>query len=261
MSASVKRSIQWRPQIAASAEATLLSLRGLRKAYGDELLFESLDLELAAKHTLVILGRSGCGKSTLLRMLAGLEAVDAGEIRLRDLAINSLPPQQRGIVYLGQEALLFDHLNVFENIAFGLRLRRLTQHEINQRVDAMLSHLGLQTHRHKQVEQLSGGQKQRVAFGRALAVRPEILLLDEPFSSLDADIRADMQQLFRSMAAQFAITALFVTHDAEEALRIGDRFAHLHDGTLTVYADRAEFINDPATGVCRKIDFWQHLQD
>ena len=242
-------------------EPILLSLRGLRKAYGKELLFDKLSLELAASQTLVILGRSGCGKSTLLRMLAGLETLDAGEILLQDRRINTLPPQQRGIVYLGQEALLFDHLNVFENIAFGLRLRRLPEGEIQQRVAAMLSHLGLDAHSHKPVEQLSGGQKQRVAFGRALVIRPQILLLDEPFSSLDADIRADMQQLFRSMAAQFAITALFVTHDAEEALRIGDRFAHLQNGLLTVYASRADFINDPATGVSRKLAFWQRLQD
>ncbi len=242
-------------------EPILLSLRGLRKAYGKELLFDKLNIELAAQQTLVILGRSGCGKSTLLRMLAGLETLDSGAIQLQGCCIDKLPPQRRGIVYLGQEALLFDHLNVFENIAFGLRLRGLPAAEIEQRVNAMLSHLGLEAHSHKPVEQLSGGQKQRVAFGRALAIRPQILLLDEPFSSLDADIRADMQQLFRSMAAQFAITALFVTHDAEEALRIGDRFAHLQNGLLTVYASRADFINDPATGVSRKIDFWQRLQD
>ncbi len=244
-----------------NAEPALLALRGLSKAYGQELLFENLEFDLAAQHTLVILGRSGCGKSTLLRMLAGLESLDAGEIELQGRRIDRLPPRQRGMVYLGQEALLFDHLNVFENIAFGLRLRHLPEAEIQQRVTTLLTDLGLQAHKHKPVEQLSGGQKQRVAFGRALVIRPAILLLDEPFSSLDADIRIDMQQLFRDMAAQFSMTSLFVTHDAEEALRIGDRFAHLHDGTLTLYPSRAEFINDPATGVSRKIAFWRHLQD
>ncbi|PKM12193.1 MAG: sulfate ABC transporter ATP-binding protein [Gammaproteobacteria bacterium HGW-Gammaproteobacteria-3] len=236
-----------------------LSIHGLAKAFGSEHLFSKLDLDLTQGTTLAVLGRSGSGKTTFLRILAGLESADAGTIELRGQNIDALPPHRRNIVYLSQETLLFDHLNLFDNLAFGLRLRNPSQTELKERTLAMLDYLHLGAHRNKPVNQLSGGQKQRVAFGRALLVRPEVLLLDEPFSSLDADIRGDMQNLFKTTADKFAITALFVTHDASEALTLGDRFALLADGKLTCYSDRAGFCRDETTGVAKNLAFWNAI--
>jgi ABC-type sulfate/molybdate transport systems ATPase subunit len=157
----------------------------------------------------------------LLRVIAGLEVADAGRVRLAGRDIGQLSPQQRQSLYLYQEALLFPHLDVLENIAFGLRLRRCPQRELRAICSELLAQLELEGLEQRMPEQLSGGQRQRVAFGRALAVRPQ-LLLDEPFGSLDAQTRSSMQMLFQRVAAQYGMTTVFVTHDIQEALRVGD---------------------------------------
>ena len=237
-----------------------LSITDLHKSFGAETVLNELSLEMEAHQTLSILGRSGCGKTTLLKLIAGLEAADAGTIRLNGTDITRAAPQDRGAVYLYQEPLLFPHLDVWENIAFGLRLRHIEKTDLNRRVDEMLAGIGLEEHARKRPHQLSGGQRQRVAFGRAIIVNPTLLLLDEPFASLDVEIRASMQQLFKALAGRYAITSIFVTHDFKEALLMGDRIGYMEAGRLTIYPSRDAFIHDPGVGVLDEIAFWKNLE-
>ena len=237
-------------------DEAFLAVRGLTKAFGTERVLNGIELELGRCETLAVLGRSGCGKTTLLKILAGLCPADAGTLRLDGRTLDGLPPQSRGVVYLYQEPLLFPHLDVFENVAFGLRLRHVPTAAVRERVGEMLGALGLEAHARKHPPQLSGGQRQRVAFGRALIVNPTLLLLDEPFGNLDVEIRANMQRLFQEVARRFAITSLFVTHDLKEALLMGDRLALLRGGRMTNYATREAFVADPQTGAVGEREFW-----
>ena len=236
-----------------------IKVRDLRKSFGKDVILKELSLDLETHTTLSILGKSGCGKTTFLKILAGLESSDQGSIHLNDVDITYRPPQERGIVYLYQEPLLFPHLNVFDNIAFGLRIKKLNSKTIHERVISLLKDLGLSSHSNKMPDQLSGGQKQRVAFGRAIIVNPSLLLLDEPFASLDVETRAGMQQLFKSISSQFGITSIFVTHDLKEALLMGDQIAYMQQGHLTTYSSKDSFINDPKIGVLDEIAFWSNL--
>ncbi|MGJ3243596.1 MAG: ABC transporter ATP-binding protein [Opitutales bacterium] len=236
-----------------------LCLRGLRKAFGAQRVLENVDLELPDGTIQTVLGESGCGKTTLLRILAGTIPADAGRIELDGRVIDGLAPRERGVLHLGQEALLFDHLDCYENIAFALRLRRAPAAEIESLVEPLLEATGLGPHRRKRAWELSGGQKQRAAFARALVARPRVLLLDEPFGSLDGETRHEMQILFTRLAREHAMTALFVTHDLKEAIRVGDRYATLRGGGLHCYPDRRAFLADPASGVPDEIAFWQTI--
>lgn len=236
-----------------------LDVRHIEKSFGRELVLDDLHFSLEEHRTLSVLGRSGSGKTTLLRIIAGLEQADRGELRLAGETIDHLPAHQRNIVYLYQEPLLFPHLNVFENIAFGLRLRGLPDAEVRRQTNAMLEQLELADQARKRSHQLSGGQRQRVNFGRALVINPRLLLLDEPFGALDVETRAAMQQVFQRMVADFRLTAVFVTHDLKEALLMGDDIASLRAGRLHRYADKRAFIEDPETGVRNEIDFWTKL--
>lgn len=236
-----------------------LQVAGLSLRRASQPLFEALELSVPQGTTLAVLGASGCGKTSLLRVLAGLDAADGGSVRLDGRDIGRLPPHQRQTLYLYQEALLFPHLNVLDNIAFGLRLRKRPESEIRVICEALLGELELEGLGSRAPGQLSGGQRQRVAFGRALAVQPRLLLLDEPFGSLDAQTRGSMQTLFRRVAAEHRITAVFVTHDVQEALRIGDRFGLMREGRLRSFDSRAEFCADPASGVDRELAFWREL--
>lgn len=223
-------------------------------------MLDSVSFSLAQKETLSVLGRSGSGKTTLLRILAGLESADEGEILLNGKRINEQTPQERAIVYLYQEALLFPHLNVFDNLAFGLRLRRTPRPEIKQAVEEMLARLSLTDQAQKMPQQLSGGQKQRVSFGRALIINPKVLLLDEPFGALDVETRSRMQAFLKEVSQAYEITAIFVTHDLKEALLMGDRIAYMREGKLDIYASKADFVKDPRTEAQAEIDFWQKYQ-
>jgi ABC-type sulfate/molybdate transport systems ATPase subunit len=167
--------------------------------------------------------------------------------------------RERDMVYLYQEPLLFPHLDVFENVAFGLRLRRASEEVVRQSVHRMLGSLQLAGQADKMPHQLSGGQKQRVSFGRALIVSPSVLLLDEPFSSLDTETRASMQDLFRRVAGEYALTAVFVTHDLKEALRLGDTLARIDEGRLRAYSSKDEFVADPESGVAGEQAFWRSV--
>lgn len=233
-----------------------LMIRDLSVAYGPHEILKSLSLTVAAGETLVILGESGCGKTSLLKAIAGTVTPTRGQIQLAGVDITSLPPAQRGIVYLDQDPLLFEHLTIEENLAFSLRLRREPAERIEAEVTAMLAALDLQAHRHKREWQVSGGQKQRIAFGRAVLARPRLLLLDEPFCSLDGKTRTQMQTLFATVVRERRLTSLFVTHDVKESLLVGDTFARLESGSLRRYDTREVFKRDPATGIPAEIAFW-----
>ena len=237
-----------------------LSVSNLKKSFGDEPVLRGVSFILEGQETMTVLGRSGSGKTTLLKIIAGLEVEDEGEMVLDGEDLTGRPPQQRGVVYLYQEPLLFPHLNVFENIAFGLRLQKEAEEVLARRTREMIASLELEEHASKMPHQLSGGQRQRVAFGRAIIVNPKLLLLDEPFGSLDVEIRAGMQDLFKRLAKQFEITSLFVTHDLKEAILVGDRIAAMRDGSMVTYASKQAFIDDPAVGVQREWAFWDGLK-
>ncbi len=237
----------------------LLEVKNIRKKFGEEQVLKDVSFSLTYKETRSILGKSGCGKSTLLKIIAGLKLQDSGEIILNDQNINLVVPQHRDIIYIYQEPLLFPHLNVFENIAFGMRLRNKETSFIQEKVHKLIDELELQPQTKKMPAQLSGGQRQRTAFGRAIIVNPKILLLDEPFGNLDTETRASMQQLFKRICGTYHISSLFVTHDLKEALIVGDNFSLMSDGKLTNFANKQDFVNDELTGVKNELLFWKNI--
>jgi ABC-type sugar transport system ATPase subunit len=236
-----------------------LEVKNISKKFKNQQVLKEICFNVDAHQTLSILGKSGCGKSTLLKIIAGIETVDGGKVNLQNQNVLSLPAQKRKIVYLFQEALLFPNMNVFENIAFGLKIRNIKKHIINTKVKDMLLQLELDGYDKKMPHELSGGQKQRVAFGRALILNPPLILLDEPFSSLDVETRSNMQQLYKKIAKEYQITALFVTHDLKEALLMGDKICFMENGVLEVYEDKQSFIRSEKTGVQNEINFWNNL--
>ncbi|MEO1652380.1 MAG: ATP-binding cassette domain-containing protein, partial [Bacteroidota bacterium] len=171
----------------------MLEIKNIHKTFGEEEVLSNLHFTLPPQKIFSVLGKSGSGKTTLLKIIAGLEKADQGEVYWEGRALNEVPPARRGIVYLYQEALLFSHLNVFENIAFGLKLRKAPKKQMEDKVYTLLDKLDLRSQVRKMPHQLSGGQKQRVSFGRALIINPRVLLLDEPFGNLDSDTRRQMQ--------------------------------------------------------------------
>ncbi len=236
----------------------MIELKAIRKAYEQESVLKGVSFRLPERQTLSILGKSGCGKSTLLKVMAGLEKPDSGSFQVEGADLLALPPQKREVVYLSQEPLLFPHLSVARNLAYGLEIRRLSKKSIREKTKTLAQQIGLAGHLNKKPSQLSGGQKQRVNFGRALIINPKILLLDEPFGSLDAHTREEMQGLFKQVQAEFRITSLFVTHDLKEALLMGDRIATMEAGQLRVFENPAAFAgNSPA--VKAEQNFWRDI--
>jgi len=236
----------------------VLDVQGLCVAYGSQQILKSISFQLSVGQTLVVLGESGCGKTTLLRALAGLVEISDGEIWLNQRLVSEASPRERGIIYLDQEPLLFEHLTVAENIAFAMRLKRQPADKIQAAVTEMLDAVDLSEHAHKREWQLSGGQKQRVAFARAVLARPELLLLDEPFCSLDGRTRSQMQTLFATISQRFRLTSVFVTHDVKESLIAGSHFARMSGGELLLYTSRNEFVSDRSTGIPDEIAFWKN---
>lgn len=238
-----------------------LQIDALSKTYGGtHRVLRGIALEHERGGTLAVLGRSGSGKTTLLKILAGLESADEGRIVVEGRELGDVPANRRGIVYLYQEPLLFPHLDVRHNVAFGLTLRKVPRREALERADALLGELGLEGHGAKRPQALSGGERQRVAFGRALIIEPRLLLLDEPFGNLDPETRRSMQGLFRSVVSRLEITTLFVTHDLREALVVGDAFGYLQDGVLERFPDRQAFLDDARVGAGEEIRFWGALR-
>lgn len=237
-----------------------LELKNISKNFQQKSVISAVDLQLKEDQVISILGKSGSGKTSLLKIIAGLEKPDSGDIFLNQNSILNQKVNQRQIVYLFQEALLFPHLNVFDNIAFGLQAQKVEATEIKRRVKAILKEIALSDHSSKFPHQLSGGEKQRVAFARAIIIEPQVLLLDEPFGALDVETRENMQKLFLKLIKQYGISALFVTHDLKEALMIGDQIAKIDHGHLRTYQNKKDFIQDEKSGVKEEIDFWTTIQ-
>lgn len=242
------------PTIAAPPAATgaqprpaLLALRNVAKTFGRNLVLRNISLEIAAGEFLAILGESGSGKTTLLRIIAGFETATAGELWMESQRLDGLPPYRRPVNTVFQNYALFPHLTIEENIAYGLRVAKRPSIEITERVTEALEKVKMTAHARKKPSQISGGQAQRVALARALVNRPKLLLLDEPLSALDANLRRQMQLELKSLQRQVGITFVFVTHDQEEAMVIADRIALLRSGELEQVATPREIYSRPAT--------------
>lgn len=245
---------------ASEHRRVVLEIHSLSMRFENTVVLNNIQLSLHEGQTLVILGPSGCGKTTLLKIIAGLLDGYTGSIRSTRQGSPENAAPSTGILYLDQEPLLFEHLNVAENIAFAMRMQKCASNEIERDVNELLRSTELSEHRSKLSRQLSGGQKQRVAFARAVLARPHLLLLDEPFGSLDAQSRTQMQQLFATLKRQYGITTIFVTHDVREALVVGDVFARMDHGRLHIYADRTSYVSDPETGIPGEIEFWKNAE-
>ena len=223
-----------------------VQLHQVRKTYGNVVALDSLDLDIVDGEFLVLLGPSGCGKTTTLRMIAGLIPVTGGRIMLDERDITHVPVYQRNIGVVFQNFALFPHLNVFENVAFGLRRRKYPEERVRKKVDEVLRLVQLETLTARYARQLSGGQQQRVAIARALAIEPDVLLLDEPLSSLDAKLRLGVRRQIRELQHKLGITTILVTHDQEEAMSMGDRLAVLKDGQMQQVGTPREVYRAPA---------------
>ena len=210
----------------------MLEIRGVSKTYGGTPVLRGIDLSVEPGELMFLLGPSGCGKSTLLRIVAGLIRQDAGSVELGGRDVSALPPESRNTPMVFQNYALWPHLNVAENIEFGLKIKKLPRAEIRKTVDEMLEVVGMSEFAKRKVNELSGGQQQRVALARALALRGDILLLDEPLSNLDARLRDLMRTEIRRICKERSLTALYVTHDRREALSVGDRIAVMKDGVI-----------------------------
>lgn len=210
----------------------LLSLNKISKRFAQTQAVADVSLEVERGEFFGLLGPSGCGKTTTLRMIAGLEEPDAGEIRFADKEITHVSPERRGFGMVFQNYALFPHLNVFENVAFGLRARHKSKHEINERVTAALELIQLPGYAKRRVDELSGGQQQRVAIARAIAIEPALLLFDEPLSNLDVALREETRGELRELVNRLGLTAVYVTHDQEEAFALCDRIAVMVGGRL-----------------------------
>ena len=217
-----------------------LDLAGLSKRFGTHAAVRDLTLEVRDGELMCLLGPSGCGKTTTLRMIGGFETPDAGDIRIDGRSVTALPPERRPTAMVFQRYNLWPHMTVEGNIAFGLRIRRLPRAQVEAKVRDVLALVGLPDAGRKYPHQLSGGQQQRVAVARALVLEPQLLLLDEPFSNLDARLRVHMREEVKQLQRAIGITTVFVTHDQEEALTIADRITVMHDGV-------AEQVDTPST--------------
>jgi putative spermidine/putrescine transport system ATP-binding protein len=229
------------------SDAAHLVLRGIRKAFGRTVAVDGLDLAVAPGEFLALLGPSGCGKTTTLRIVAGFERPDAGEVWIRNTPVTAVPPYRRDIGLVFQSYALFPHLTVAENVAYGLRMRRVPAAERTRRVDEALALVRLSGLGDRYPRQLSGGQQQRVAVARAIVIRPSVLLFDEPLSNLDARLRLAMREELRELQRTLRIATVLVTHDQEEALSLADRIAVMNGGRVEQTGTPREIYERPAS--------------
>ena len=223
----------------------LIRLRDLCMAFDDEPVLDHINLYIYDKEFLTLLGPSGCGKTTTLRIIGGFATPTSGDVLFDGVRINDVPPYQRQINTVFQKYALFPHLNVYENIAFGLRMQKLPEAEIKERVMEMLETVSLKGFEHRRPEALSGGQQQRVAIARALVNRPKVLLLDEPLAALDLKLRKDMQIELKRIQQQVGITFIYVTHDQEEALTMSDTIVVMDKGSIQQIGTPEDIYNEP----------------
>jgi sulfate transport system ATP-binding protein len=224
-----------------------IDITSVSKHFGDFTALDDVSLEVPEGSLTALLGPSGSGKSTLLRIIAGLETPDSGTVMIDGTDVSHVIPQKRGIGFVFQHYAAFTHMTVRENVAFGLRIRKRPKAEITERVDELLALVGLTKWAGQRPSQLSGGQRQRMALARALAVEPNVLLLDEPFGALDATVRAELRAWLRRLHDEQHVTTVLVTHDQEEAMEISDRIAVMSAGTIEQVGGPREVYDRPAT--------------
>ncbi len=223
-----------------------VELDGVVKRYGDVEVIHGVDLHIGDGEFLVLVGPSGCGKSTVLRMVAGLETISDGELRIGGKRVNDVHPRDRDVAMVFQSYALYPHMTVRDNMAFGLRVRKMPQAEIDQRVAGAAQLMELEPLLERLPKQLSGGQRQRVAMGRAIVRNPQVFLFDEPLSNLDAALRGRMRVELKKLHAELGTTMMYVTHDQVEAMTLADRIAVIHQGVLQQVGPPAELYDTPA---------------
>ena len=220
-------------------------IRNLNKKFDQTHVVKDVNVEIRDKEFVVLVGPSGCGKTTTLRMVAGLESVTSGDILIGDKIVNALPPMDRDIAMVFQNYALYPHMSVYDNMAFGLKMRQFDRVEIAQRVRAAAEILDIQDYLQRKPRQLSGGQRQRVALGRAIVRHPQVFLFDEPLSNLDAKLRVQMRVELKKLHDRLGTTAIYVTHDQVEAMTLGDRVVVMKDGVVQQMGEPLELYNEP----------------
>ncbi|HHB83475.1 MAG TPA: sn-glycerol-3-phosphate ABC transporter ATP-binding protein UgpC, partial [Devosia sp.] len=222
-------------------------LSGVRKSYGTVEVIKGVDWKINSGEFVVIVGPSGCGKSTLLRMIAGLETITEGEISINDKVVNELEPSERDIAMVFQNYALYPHMSVFQNMAYGLKIKKIPTDEIKRRVQRAADILEIGAYLDRSPRQLSGGQRQRVAMGRAIVREPSVFLFDEPLSNLDAKLRVQMRLEIKKLQENLGITSVYVTHDQVEAMTLGHRLAILNGGVVEQLGTPIEIYEKPKT--------------
>lgn len=223
----------------------LIELKNITKTYDDQQILKGINLNIYENEFLTLLGPSGCGKTTTLRIIAGFDESDGGELLFDGIEISKLPPYKREINTVFQKYALFPHLNVFDNVAFGLNIKKTEKSVVKQEVEKMLKLVGLANFEKRDVTSLSGGQQQRVAIARALINKPKVLLLDEPLGALDAKLRKEMQFELKKIQKEVGITFIYVTHDQEEALSMSDTVVVMNDGYIQQIGTPTDVYNEP----------------
>lgn len=222
-----------------------VQVKKLSKSFGEKLVLDGIDLEIKDKEFCVLVGPSGCGKSTLLRIIAGLEVQSSGDVSIGEEIVNNVAPKDRDIAFVFQSYALYPHLNVFDNIAFSLKVKKVPREQIKEKVEKTAQMLGLSDLLHRKPKELSGGQRQRVALGRAIVREPKVFLMDEPLSNLDAKLRIQMRSEIKKLQQKLDVTCIYVTHDQIEALTMGDRIVVLDGGKIQQVDTPQNIFNNP----------------
>ncbi|XZM61864.1 spermidine/putrescine ABC transporter ATP-binding protein [Clostridium perfringens] len=230
----------------------IIELKGITKSYGKDTILDNLSLNIKKNEFLTLLGPSGCGKTTTLKIIAGFETADSGQVVFENNIINDIPPYERQLNTVFQKYALFPHMNVYENIAFGLKLKKMPKDVIDQKVKEMLKLVALEGYENRDIEALSGGQQQRVAIARALVNEPKVLLLDEPLGALDMKLRKGMQIELKRIQQKLGITFIFVTHDQEEALTMSDTIVVMNKGEIQQMGSPEDIYNEPSNSFVAK---------
>ncbi len=226
---------------------SIIQIDKVRKDFANVAVLKEVSLEVRDREFCVLLGPSGCGKTTLLRIMAGLETESAGEVRIGERRVNGLPPRLRNIAMVFQNYAVFPHMTIADNIGFGLRMKKVDEATRRSQVQRCAELMHIEHLLDRYAGQLSGGQRQRVAVARALAVQPDVLLMDEPLSNLDALLRLEMRTELKALLRELGTTTIYVTHDQTEAMSLGDRIAVMHAGEIVQYAAPAQVYREPAT--------------